>query len=158
MPGFELFGPEEKQEVADVMENGFTFRYNFDHMRNDRWKTRDMEQLLCEKMNVKHAHLLSSGTAALQTAMMAAGIGAGDEVIVPPFTFVASVEAVFMAGAVPIFAEIDETLCLSPEGIEAAITPRTKAINLVHMCGSMARMDEIKAVCKKHNLVILEDA
>jgi len=62
MPGFELFGPEEKQEVADVMEHGFTFRYNFDHMRNDRWKTRDMEQLLCEKMNVKHAHLLSSGT------------------------------------------------------------------------------------------------
>jgi 8-amino-3,8-dideoxy-alpha-D-manno-octulosonate transaminase len=158
MPGFELFGPEEKQEVADVMENGFTFRYNFDHMRNDRWKTREMEALLCEKMNAKHAHLVSSGTAALQTAMAAAGIGAGDEVIVPPFTFVASVEAVFMAGAVPIFAEIDETLCLSPEGIEAVITPKTKAINLVQMCGSMGKMDEIKAVCAKHNLVILEDA
>ncbi|MPY24693.1 8-amino-3,8-dideoxy-alpha-D-manno-octulosonate transaminase KdnA [Shewanella sp. YLB-07] len=158
MPGFELFGPEEKQEVADVMENGFTFRYNFDHMRNDRWKTREMEQLLCEKMNVKHAHLLSSGTAALQTALAAAGIGAGDEVIVPPFTFVASVEAVFMAGAVPVFAEIDETLCLSPEGIEAAITPRTKAVNLVHMCGSMGKMDEIKAICDKHDLVLLEDA
>ncbi|EDP99101.1 8-amino-3,8-dideoxy-alpha-D-manno-octulosonate transaminase KdnA [Shewanella benthica] len=158
MPGFELFGPEEKQEVADVMENGFTFRYNFDHMRNDRWKTREMEQLLCEKMNVKHAHLLSSGTAALQTALAAAGIGAGDEVIVPPFTFVASVEAVFMAGAIPIFAEIDETLCLSPEGIEAAITPRTKAVNLVHMCGSMGKMDEIKAICDKHDLVLLEDA
>lgn len=158
MPGFELFGPEEKQEVADVMEHGFTFRYNFDPIRNDRWKARDMEQLLCEKMNVKHAHLLSSGTAALQTAMAAAGIGAGDEVIVPPFTFVASVEAVFMAGAIPVFAEIDETLCLSPEGIEAAITPRTKAVNLVHMCGSMAKMDEIKAICDKHNLILLEDA
>ncbi|MFT5757368.1 MAG: 8-amino-3,8-dideoxy-alpha-D-manno-octulosonate transaminase [Alteromonadaceae bacterium] len=158
MPGFELFGPEEKAEVADVMENGFTFRYNFDPMRNDRWKARDMEKLLCEKMNAKHAHLVSSGTAALQTAMHAAGIGAGDEVIVPPFTFVASVEAVAMAGAIPIFAEIDETLCLSPEGIEAAITPRTKAINLVHMCGSMAKMDEIKAICKKHNLVLIEDA
>jgi 8-amino-3,8-dideoxy-alpha-D-manno-octulosonate transaminase len=158
MPGFELFGPEEKQEVADVLENGFTFRYNFDHMRNDRWKTREMEQLLCQKMNVKHAHLLSSGTAALQTALAAAGIGAGDEVIVPPFTFVASVEAVFMAGAVPIFAEIDETLCLSPEGIEAAITPRTKAVNLVHMCGSMGKLDEIKAVCEKHDLVLIEDA
>jgi 8-amino-3,8-dideoxy-alpha-D-manno-octulosonate transaminase len=158
MPGFELFGPEEKAEVADVMENGFTFRYNFDPMRNDRWKARDMEKLLCEKMNAKHAHLVSSGTAALQTAMHAAGIGAGDEVIVPPFTFVASVEAVAMAGAIPIFAEIDETLCLSPEGIEAAITPRTKAINLVHMCGSMAKMDEIKALCKKHDLVLIEDA
>ncbi|TCN82296.1 8-amino-3,8-dideoxy-alpha-D-manno-octulosonate transaminase KdnA [Shewanella fodinae] len=158
MPGFELFGPEEKQEVADVMEHGFTFRYNFDQMRNGRWKTREMEQLLCEKMGVKHAHLLSSGTAALQTALAAAGIGAGDEVIVPPFTFVASVEALVLAGAVPVFAEIDETLCLSPEGIEAAITPRTKAVNLVHMCGSMGKIDQIKALCDKHNLVLLEDA
>lgn len=148
MPGFELFGPEEKQEVADVMENGFTFRYNFDAMRNDRWKTRDMEQLLCDKMNVKHAHLLSSGTAALQTALAAAGIGAGDEVIVPPFTFVASVEAVFMAGAIPVFAEIDETLCLSPEGIEAAITPRTKAVNLVHMCVPWPRWTKSKPSVK----------
>ncbi len=158
MPGFELFGPEEKQEVADVMENGFTFRYNFDQVRNDRWKTREMEALLAQKMNAKHVHLVSSGTAALQTAFAAAGIGAGDEVIVPPFTFVASVEAVFMAGAIPVFAEIDETLCLSPEGIEAAITPRTKAVNLVHMCGSMAKMDEIKSICEKHNLILLEDA
>ncbi|WOT03710.1 DegT/DnrJ/EryC1/StrS family aminotransferase [Shewanella youngdeokensis] len=158
MPGFELFGLEEKQEVADVMDNGFTFRYNFDHVRNDRWKTREMEALLCKKMSAKHAHLVSSGTAALQTAMAAAGIGAGDEVIVPPFTFVASIEAVFMAGAVPVFAEIDHTLCLSAASIEAVITPKTKAINLVHMCGSMAKMDEIISVCNKHNLLILEDA
>ena len=158
MPGFEIFGDEEKKEVADVMENGFIFRYNFDPVRNGRWKAKEMEQLLCEKMGVKHAHLLSSGTAALQTALAAAGIGAGDEVIVPPFTFVASVEAVIMAGAVPVFAEIDKTLCLSPEGIEAAITPKTKAVNLVHMCGSMAKIDEIKAICEKHNIILLEDA
>ncbi|RCU50530.1 MULTISPECIES: DegT/DnrJ/EryC1/StrS family aminotransferase [Corallincola] len=158
MPGFELFGPEEQKEVKDVMEQGFTFRYNFDAMRNGHWKARDMEQMLQEKMGVKHAHLLSSGTAALQTALAASGIGAGDEVIVPPFTFVASVEAVIMAGAVPVFAEIDETLCLSPEGIKAAITPRTRAVNLVHMCGSMAKMDEIKAICKEHDLVLMEDA
>lgn len=158
MPGFELFGAEEKQEVNDVMEHGFTFRYGFDGMRNGRWKTKEMEELLCKKMTVNHAHLVSSGTAALQTALMAAGIGAGDEVVVPPFTFVASVEAVALAGAIPVFAEIDETLCLSPAGIEAAITPKTKAVNLVHMCGSMARMDEIKAICKKHNILLLEDA
>ena len=158
MPGFEIFGEEEKKEVADVMENGFIFRYNFDPIRNNRWKAKEMEALLCEKMSVKHAHLLSSGTAALQTSLAAAGIGAGDEVIVPPFTFVASVEAVIMAGAIPVFAEIDETLCLSPEGIEAAITPRTKAVNVVHMCGSMAKLDEIKAICEKHNIILLEDA
>jgi 8-amino-3,8-dideoxy-alpha-D-manno-octulosonate transaminase len=158
MPGFELFDDAEKQQVAEVMEKGFTFRYNFDGMRNGVWKARELEQMIQNTLNVKHAHLVSSGTAALTTALMAAGIGAGDEVIVPPFTFVASVEAIVLAGAVPVFAEIDETLCLSVEGIEAAITPRTKAVNFVHMCGSGGYMDKIKALCDKHNLVLLEDA
>ncbi len=158
MPGFELFDEAEKQQINEVMEKGFTFRYNFDSMRNGVWKAKEMEQMLCDKLNVKHAHLVSSGTTALSTALASAGIGAGDEVIVPPFTFVATVEAVVLAGAIPVFAEIDETLCLSPEGIEAAITPRTKAVNLVHMCGSMGKIDEIKALCDKHGLILLEDA
>lgn len=158
MPGFELFDESEKQQVNEVMEQGFTFRYNFDGMRNDVWKARELESLICDTLNVKHAHLVSSGTAALSTALASAGIGAGDEVIVPPFTFVASVEAIVLAGAIPVFAEIDETLTLSPEGIEATITPRTKAVNFVHMCGAMGKMDEVKAVCDKHNLVLLEDA
>lgn len=158
MPGFELFDEAEKNEVAEVMERGFTFRYNFDGMRNEVWKARELEQMIQQRIGVKHAHLVSSGTTALSTAMMAAGIGAGDEVIVPPFTFVASVEVIAAAGAIPVFAEIDETLCLSAEGIEAAITPRTKAVNLVHMCGGMPHMDAIVAVCKKHNLVLMEDA
>ncbi|WP_019557504.1 DegT/DnrJ/EryC1/StrS family aminotransferase [Thiomicrorhabdus arctica] len=158
MPGFEIFDESEKEQINEVMDKGFTFRYNFDGMRNDVWKARELEGMICETLDVKHAHLVSSGTTALTTALMAAGIGAGDEVIVPPFTFVASVEALVFAGAIPIFAEIDETLTLSPEGIEAVITPRTKAINFVHMCGSMGKMDEIKAICDKHNLVLLEDA
>ncbi len=158
MPGFELFDGTERDEVLEVMEKGFTFRYNFDAMRNGVWKAREMEQMLCDKLGVRHAHLVSSGTTALHTALVCTGVGAGDEVIVPPFTFVATVEAVLMAGAVPVFAEIDETLCLSPEGIEAAITPRTKAVNVVHMCGGMARMDEIKALCDRHGLVLIEDA
>jgi 8-amino-3,8-dideoxy-alpha-D-manno-octulosonate transaminase len=158
MPGFELFDESEKQQVAEVMEKGFTFRYNFDGMRNDVWKARELEQMIQDTLKVKHAHLVSSGTAALCTALAAAGVGAGDEVIVPPFTFVASVEAIVLAGAIPVFAEIDETLCLSPEGIEAAITPRTKAVNFVHMCGSGGYMDKIKAVCDQHDLVLLEDA
>ncbi len=140
------------------MEKGFTFRYNFDGMRNDVWKARELEGLICDTLKVKHAHLVSSGTNALSTALASAGIGAGDEVIVPPFTFVASVEAIVLAGAIPVFAEIDETLTLSPEGIEAVITPKTKAVNFVHMCGSMGHMDEIKAICDKHSLVLLEDA
>jgi len=154
MPGFEIFDESEKAQVNEVMDRGFTFRYNFDGMRNDVWKARELEQMICNTTGAKHTHLISSGTTALTTALMAAGIGAGDEVIVPPFTFVASVEAVIFAGAVPVFAEIDETLTLSPEGIEAVITPKTKAINFVHMCGSMGKMDEIKAICDKHNLSI----
>ena len=78
---------------------------------------------------------MSSGSTAIATALAASGIGAGDEVIVPPFTFIASVEAVLFIGAIPIFAEIDETLCLSAEGIEKALTPKTKGVCLVHMCG-----------------------
>ncbi len=158
MPGFEIFDEQEKQQVNEVMEKGFTFRYNFDGMRNDVWKAKELEGLICKSLNVNHAHLVSSGTTALSTALAAAGIGAGDEVIVPPFTFVASVEAIVLAGAVPVFAEIDETLTLSPEGIEAVITPRTKAVNFVHMCGSMGYMDKVKELCDKHNIVLLEDA
>uniref|UniRef100_Q31DP6 DegT/DnrJ/EryC1/StrS aminotransferase n=1 Tax=Hydrogenovibrio crunogenus (strain DSM 25203 / XCL-2) TaxID=317025 RepID=Q31DP6_HYDCU len=158
MPGFELFDETEKQQVNEVMEKGFTFRYNFDGMRNDVWKARELESMICDTLQVNHAHLVSSGTTALSTALASAGIGAGDEVIVPPFTFVASVEAIVLAGAIPVFAEIDETLTLSAEGIEAVITPRTKAVNFVHMCGSMGHMDDVKAVCDKHNLVLLEDA
>ncbi|AEG30851.1 DegT/DnrJ/EryC1/StrS family aminotransferase [Thiomicrospira cyclica] len=158
MPGFELFDEHEKQQVAEVMEKGFTFRYNFDGLRNGVWKAREMEQMIQRDLPVKHAHLVSSGTSALTVAMAAAGIGAGDEVIVPPFTFVASVEAIVLAGAIPVFAEIDETLCLSPEGIEAAITPRTKGVNFVHMCGSGGYMDKVRAVCDKHNIILMEDA
>lgn len=158
MPGFEIFDDAEKNQINEVMNQGFTFRYNFDGMRNDVWKARELEGLICDTLNVQHTHLVSSGTAALSTALMAAGIGAGDEVIVPPFTFVASVEAIVLAGAIPIFAEIDETLTLSVEGIEAVITPKTKAVNFVHMCGSGGHMDAIKAVCDKHQLILLEDA
>lgn len=158
MPGFEIFDESEKQQVNEVMDKGFTFRYNFDGMRNDVWKARELESMICETINVKHAHLVSSGTTALTVALAAAGIGAGDEVIVPPFTFVASVEAIVLAGAIPVFAEIDETLTLSAEGIEAVITPRTRAVNFVHMCGYGGHMDAVKAVCDKHNLVLMEDA
>lgn len=158
MPGYEWIGPEEKAEINQVLDQGFIFRYNFDAVRNDHWKAREMEQLLCERIQVRHAHLVSSGTAALCTALTALGVGAGDEVIVPTFTFVASVEAVLSLGAIPIFADIDETLCLDPTRLEALITPRTRAINVVHMCGAMADMDPILALANKHQLKVLEDA
>jgi len=158
MPGTELFGAEEKKEINDVLETGVLFRYNHDAQRNNIWKAREFEAEVKKITKAKYAHAVSSGSTAVACALAAAGIGAGDEVIVPPFTFIASIEAVLFAGALPVFAEIDETLCLSPEGIQAAITPKTKAVLLVHMCGGMARLDEIVALCKERNITLVEDA
>jgi 8-amino-3,8-dideoxy-alpha-D-manno-octulosonate transaminase len=158
MPGFEWIGEEEQQQVNQVMTEGFTFRYNFDGLRNNHWKARELEQLVCDKFSVNHCHLVSSGTAALQTALIGMGVGAGDEVIVPAFTFVASVEVILAIGATPVFAEIDKTLCLDPVDVERKITSRTKAINVVQMCGGMAHMDALVALCQKHSILLLEDA
>ncbi len=157
MPGFEIFGDEERNEVQDVLNTGVLFRYGFDGARQGHWKARSFEQALAERMGVVHSHLCSSGTAALSIALAACGIGAGDEVIVPAFTFVATFESILMAGAIPVFAEIDETLCLDPKDIEAKLTPRSKAVIPVHMCGAMARIDEIKALCDRKGLVLIED-
>jgi 8-amino-3,8-dideoxy-alpha-D-manno-octulosonate transaminase len=158
MPGTELFGADEKKEINDVLETGVLFRYNHDSQRNNIWKAREFENEVKKITHAKYAHAVSSGSTAAACALAAAGIGAGDEVIVPPFTFIATIEAVLFAGALPVFAEIEETLCLSPEGIKAAITPKTKAVLLVHMCGGMARLDEIVALCKEKNLTLIEDA
>src|SRR5438270_3080303 len=128
MPGTELFGAEERKEVDDVLSTGILFRYNQDALRNNHWKSKDFEAEVKKITGAKFAHAMSSGSTAIATALAASGIGAGDEVIVTPFTFIASVEAVLFIGALPVFAEIDETLCLSAEGIEKAITSKTKGV------------------------------
>jgi 8-amino-3,8-dideoxy-alpha-D-manno-octulosonate transaminase len=158
MPGFELWGAEERKEVNDVLETGVLMRYGFDGPRKGQWKAIELEKAITEVFGCGYAQLTSSGTAALTTAMTALGIGFGDEVIMPSFTFVASFEAVLSVGAVPVLVDIDETLTPDPAAVEAAITPRTRCVMPVHMCGSMARMDELKAICQKHNLILLEDA
>lgn len=158
MPGFELFGAQERKEVNDVLETGILMRYGFDGARKGMWKAKELEQEICKRFGAQYTQLVSSGTAALSTAMAALGIGAGDEVIMPTFTFVASFEAVLSVGAIPVLTDIDDTLTLDPKAVEAAITPRTKAIMPVHMCGSMAQMDELKAICDEHKLLLLEDA
>ena len=158
MPGFELFGAQERKEVNDVLETGILMRYGFDGARKGMWKAKELEQEICKRFGTQYTQLVSSGTAALSTAMAALGIGAGDEVIMPTFTFVASFEAVLSVGAIPVLTDIDDTLTLDPKAVEAAITPRTKAVMPVHMCGSMAQMDELKAICDAHKLLLLEDA
>lgn len=158
MPGFEIFGEEEREEVADVLRTGVLFRYGFEDARDGHWKARSLERELAARLGVAHAHVCSSGTAALSVALAAAGIGAGDEVIVPPFTFVATVEALLLAGAVPVFADIDETLCLDPAALAGALSERTRAVLPVHMCGAMAQIDAISEFCAERGLVLIEDS
>jgi 8-amino-3,8-dideoxy-alpha-D-manno-octulosonate transaminase len=158
MPGFELFGDAERKELNDVLENGVLMRYGFDGMRNGHWKAKELEQEIEKRLGIKHAQLTSSGTTALNTALAVMGVGAGDEVIMPCFTFVASFESILASGATPVLVEIDDTLTLDPKAVEAAITPRTKVIMPVHMCGSMADLDLLKEICEKHKLLLLEDA
>src|ERR1700730_14697180 len=126
MPGFEFFGPEERKEVNDVLETGILMRYGFDGPRKGIWKSKQLEKATCETFGSKYAQLTSSGTSALTTAMAALGIGAGDEIIMPSFTFVASFEAVLSVGAIPVMVDIDESLTLDPEAVKNAITHKTK--------------------------------
>ncbi|MGB6094034.1 MAG: DegT/DnrJ/EryC1/StrS family aminotransferase [Moheibacter sp.] len=158
MPGFELFDREEQKHIQEVMDTGIIMRYNFDELRNNRWKAKELEAKISKSLQIKYVHLTSSGTTALITAMKALGIGAGDEVIMPVFTFVASFEAILFTGAIPVFADIDDSLTLNPESAEKAITPRTKAIMPVHMCGAMADLDALMKIAKNHKLYLIEDA
>jgi 8-amino-3,8-dideoxy-alpha-D-manno-octulosonate transaminase len=158
MPGFELFGDAERKEVQDVLNSGVLMRYGFDGLRQGHWKAKDLETAIEERFAVQHAQLLSSGTAAVSMALAASGVGAGDEVIMPCFTFVASFEAILMLGATPVVVDIDDTLTLDIEAVELAITPKTKAIMPVHMCGSMANLHALKSICNAHNLLLIEDA
>jgi len=158
MPGFELFGDTERESVNDVLDNGILMRYGFDGMRNGHWKAKALESELRKTLNTNHVQLVSSGTAAVSVALASAGVGAGDEVIMPTFTFVASFEAIMMLGAIPVLVDIDSTLTLDPKAVEAAITQNTKAVMVVQMCGSMGDMDTLKSICDNHNLIFVEDA
>jgi len=158
MPGFEFFGNAERKQVQDVLDTGVLMRYGFDGMRDGNFKAKELEKALAERMQTSHAQLVSSGTAAITIALASAGVGAGDEVILPTFTFVASFEAVLAVGAVPILVDIDDTLTLDSIAVEEAVSGKTKAVMPVHMCGSMADLKALKSVCEKHDLILLEDA
>lgn len=158
MPGFELFGDAERREVQDVLDSGILMRYGFDKARDGKWKAKELEELIKIRFKSKNAFLCSSGTAALSMSLAASGIGSGDEVIIPSFTFVASFEAILLIGATPIVVDIDETLTLDIESVIESINDKTKAIMPVHMCGSMANLDALVKICKDNSLLLIEDA
>jgi len=158
MAGYEVIGSEELAEVQDVFNHGgVLFRHGFDALRNNCYKVREFEEAFAQSMGVSHALAVSSGTAALRVALAALGIGPGDEVITQCFTFVATVEAIIEARATPVCADIDITLNMDPADLEQRITRRTKAVIVVHMLGTPARLPEITEICRRHNLLLIED-
>jgi len=149
-PGWPMHDASEREALNEVLESG-------------KWwygeKVRAFEERFAAYQDARFGITAVNGTAALQVALTAAGIGAGDEVIVPPYTFVATASAVLLANAVPVFADIDrDTLCIAPERIREAITEKTRAIIPVHFGGLPADMDEIGAIAEEHDLMVIEDA
>ena len=158
MPGYEVIGQEEFNEINQIFNNGaILFRQGFENLRNNCFKVREFEQNFAIEKSVKYALAVSSGTAALRVALAAIDIAHGDEVITQSFTFVATVEAIVEAKAKPVICNIDKTLNMDPQQLENSITPRTKAVIVVHMLGVPARIKEIQEICKKHNLNLIED-
>ncbi len=157
MPGFEVFGEEEKKETLEVFDTGVLFRYEFPEQRKGVYKVREFEEKFAAYHGAKYGQAVTSGTAALKVALTVLGVGPGDEVITQGFTFVATWEAIFDAGAIPVFTEIDDTLNMDPNDLEKKITAKTKAIIPVHMMGAPARIKEILAIADKHGIPVIED-
>jgi dTDP-4-amino-4,6-dideoxygalactose transaminase len=154
----ELVGEEEIKEVMDVLNSGYLYRYQVGQDPRFQGKVLKLEEEMAHRAGVRYAVAVNSGTTALLTALVGLGVGPGDEVIVPGFTFVASISSIVYAGAVPVLAEVDRTLNLDPVDVEAKITTRTRAIMAVHMMGNPARLDELKAIADEHDLYLVEDA
>jgi len=157
MAGAEMIGKEEIKEVMDVLETGILMRYGFDKERKGIYKVREFEHEFARYCGASYALGVTSGSAALKVALTALDVGPGDEVLVPAFTFLATYEAVLEVGAIPVMVDIDDTLNLDPQEIEKKKTPSTKAVIPVHMCGSAANIDQIVALARKNNLLVLED-
>ena len=143
-------GEEEKQRVWEAMDSGLLAQGP---------RVRELEEAFAEFIGVEHAVAASSGTTALHLALLGYGLDEGDEVITVPFTFIASAASVLYTGARPVFVDVDEDdFTIAVEQVDAAVTPRTKAIMPVSLYGQPARMDEIAAIADRHGLAVIEDA
>jgi 8-amino-3,8-dideoxy-alpha-D-manno-octulosonate transaminase len=154
--GPQYYDQQERQQLNDVLETGRPFRW---YGRGDQapMKVATFEKEFAARMQTKYALAVSSGTAALEASMAALQIGPGDEVIIPAWTWHSSATSVVRAGALPVFAEVDESFNLDPADIEHRITPKTRLIMAVHLQGCPADMDKILAIARKHKVRVLED-
>ena len=156
-PGYYWIGKEEEEELVSLIRARYLFRYGDPKDPAFKHRAKTLEEEVAQKFGVRYALALSSGTAALITAMAAAGLGPGDEVIVPGYTFIASMSSIIFCNAVPILAEVDASLTLDPRDVEARITPHTRAILAVHMIGNPCDLEALGRIAKKHKLLLIED-
>jgi dTDP-4-amino-4,6-dideoxygalactose transaminase len=151
-PLWPQYDENERRALQEVLESRIWWR-------TPGTKTLEFEQAFAKYHGARHGIAVTNGTAALEVTMEALGIGPGDEVIVPNFTFIATASAVLFANALPVLVDVDpETYCLDPALTEAAITPRTKAIIAVHMGGLPADLDRLQELAKKHGIALVEDS
>jgi len=154
-PGGYEIGELEKQAVIDVINDKYLFRYY--GPPNVESRVKKFEEEFVAKIGVKYGLATNSCTSALISSLVALGVGPGDEVIVPGYTFFASCACIVAAKAVPVIVEVDDSLTIDPDDFERKITPRTKVVIAVHMRGVPCDMDRILSIAKKHNIKVLED-
>ncbi|MFP4502070.1 MAG: DegT/DnrJ/EryC1/StrS family aminotransferase [Candidatus Hydrogenedentota bacterium] len=148
-PGWPIHGEEERRAMLDVLESGGWWYGE---------RVAQFERDYAAFQGAAHCVSCSSGTTAIEIVLQALGIGPGDEVIVPPYTFIATASAVVRVGATPVFVDVDDTWCMAPEGIAPAITGKTRVIMPVHFGGRIADMDRINAIAAEYGLIVVEDA
>ncbi len=156
-PGSYLVGKEERENILEVIDSKYLFRYGDLDDPAFTKKVYTLEREFSNYIGVNYCVATVSGTMALYNALKTLGIGEGDEVLVPGYTYVASFTAVISVGAVPVLTEIDESLTIDPDDILRKITARTKCIMPVHMIGNSCDMDKIISIANKHNLYVVED-
>jgi len=154
-----IYGEEELAQLKEVLESGKWGGAGGPAKPGYESKLALMERRFAELQGAQHAVSVVNGTVAITVALQAAGLKPGDEVIVPPYTFIATASAALAYGVIPVFADVEEdTLLIDPDRIEPLITPRTKAIIAVHIAGAPADMTRLKQVARKHGLVLIEDS
>ncbi|MCC7209822.1 MAG: aminotransferase class I/II-fold pyridoxal phosphate-dependent enzyme, partial [Anaerolineae bacterium] len=153
-PGSYVMGEDELQHVANVLTARSPFRFYGHDVQHYADKVEDFFR---RYLGREHALLVNSGTAALSIAMAAAEIGPGDEVLVPGYCWVACFSAIVRAGAIPRLVDVDESFTMDPADLERKITPHSRAVLAVHMNGAGADIERIAAICKAHNLLLIED-
>jgi dTDP-4-amino-4,6-dideoxygalactose transaminase len=146
-------GKEEISEIQKLIESGDIFRST-----SKLQEANNFEREWAEKVGTRYSLLVSGGTGALICALVGLGIGPGDEVIVPGYTFMASALAVLAVGAIPVICEVDDSLTMDPDDMESKISRHTKAVMPVHLVGFPCDMDKIMRIAKKHNLKVVEDS